>query len=291
MKIESSTITSYLRRIKSDKFLLSGCAILFFFICLGIFGPIIAPYDPWYVCRDENGEVIFLTPPNYKNLLGTTSMGRDVFSQLLCGARTALLVGFAAAFVVVFIGANIGLLAGYYGGPIDAFLMRLTDVVYSIPFEPFVIVLVAFLNPSIWNLIFALSLLMWRAPARVIRSAVLSLAKRPFVKAAKVAGASDIRIIYLHIAPNILPIVLLYLATNVAWAITAEAGLSFLGLGDPNLVSWGRMLNTVYTVGAVRIAWWWLWPPGISIILVTASIYLISHAFEKMANPKLLRGR
>jgi len=273
--------------LRKDKFSLAGVVILVFFGCLGLAGPLIAPYDPWYVNRDKEGNPLFLTTPDSTHLLGTDNMGRDILSELLHGARTVLIVGFLTAFIVVFIGANFGLLAGYYGGRIDSILMRITDVVYSIPFTPFIIVLVALLRPSILYVVLALSLLMWRAPARVIRSQVLGLSKRPFIKAAKVSGASDLRIVYLHIAPNIMPLVLLYLATNVAWAITAEAGISFLGLGDPGLVSWGRMLHLCYMVGAIRVAWWWLWPPGICIILVTVAIYLISHAFEEIANPRL----
>jgi len=280
-------ILYYFHLIKRDKLSLFGVIILIFFIFIGLIGPYVAPYDPWYVCKDSKGLSLFITPPDGTHLLGTTAMGRDVFSQLLHGTRTALAVGFTAAFIVVFIGSNFGLLAGYYGGTIDSILMRITDVAYSIPFTPLVIVLISILKPNIWNFMFAISLLMWRAPARVIRSQVLSLSKRPFIKAARVSGASDLRIVFFHIAPNILPLVLLYLATNVAWSITAEAGVSFLGLGDPTMISWGSMLHLCYIKGAMRVAWWWLWPPGICIILVTVSIYLIGHVFEEIANPRL----
>lgn len=276
------------RAILSDKLASFGVVVLLVYTLMAIFAPTIAPHDPQAILTDsETGLTAKFVPPSREHLFGTNNLARDIFSQVVYGSRVALLVGFISALAVTFIGANVGLLAGYYGGHVDDILMRIVDVAYSIPFEPFAILLVALLNPSITNLIFAMAIVMWRAPARVVRAQALSLSKRPYVKAARVAGASNLRILYLHIAPNILPIVLLYIPVTVGWAIIAEASLSFLGFGDPRMVSWGGILQTAFTSGAMRIAWWWTLAPGISIVLVVISVFFISRALEPLTNPTL----
>jgi peptide/nickel transport system permease protein len=277
-----------LRAIVSDRLALFGLVVLLFFFFVAIFAPVLAPYDPLAILTNPDvGKPAILVPPSRQYLFGTTNMARDVFSQVIYGSRIALLVGLISALMVTFIGSNIGLLAGYYGGWVDGVLMRIVDIAYSIPFVPFAILIMALLTPNIIYLIMLVGLLMWRAPARVIRAQVLSLKQRPFIKAARVAGASNLRIIYLHILPNILPIVLLYVPLSVGWAIMAEASVSFLGFGDPHVVSWGGMLQMAYATGALRVAWWWTVAPGISIVLVVISVYFISRAFEPLVNPGL----
>jgi peptide/nickel transport system permease protein len=228
-----------------------------------------------------------LSPPNARHWFGTDHLGRDLLSQNIYGSRIALLVGFLGAFLVVLIGTNIGLIAGYYRGRTDDILMRAVDVMYAIPFEPFALILVLLFDPSLTIVIAAISLLIWRTVARIIRSQVLSLAERPFVKAARVAGASDLRIMYLHIAPNILPLIFLQLAIIVGAAIIAEATLSFLGLGPPQSISWGGILHNARLSGAWRTAWWWNLPPGGFIMLTVMSVFFISRALEVIANPRL----
>jgi peptide/nickel transport system permease protein len=163
---------------------------------------------------------------------------------VIIGSRVALIVGFIAAIFLSFIGTNVGLIAGYYGGRLDSFLMRMTDIAFGIPFLPFAVVLIALTRPSIWNIILTISCLMWRTTARVIRSQVLSLKERPFIQAAKVSGGSDLRIMYVHILPNVLPMSFLYVALGIAWATLTEASLSFLGFGDPRMISWGKSCIT-----------------------------------------------
>ncbi len=192
-----------------------------------------------------------LSPPTKDHWFGTTHLGRDIFSQTVYGSRTALLVGTLAAVMVTLIGANVGLIAGYFRGRLDNILMRIVDVMYALPFEPFAMVLVMIFRPSLAIVILAVGLLTWRSTARIIRSQVLSLANRPFVKAARVAGASDARILYVHIAPNVLPLALLQLAVSMAFAITAEATLSFLGLGPAADVFVGHHLARRPLVGRV----------------------------------------
>lgn len=277
-----------LRAILTDKLALFGLTVLLIYTIMAAFAPAIAPYDPKEILTDpQTGVTAKFIPPSSEYLFGTNNLARDIFSQVVFGSRVALIVGFVSALAVTFIGTNVGLLAGYFGGRTDAFLMRVVDVAYAIPFEPFAILLVALLNPSITNLILAMAIIMWRAPARVVRAQALSLSKRPYVKAARAAGASNLRILYLHIAPNIFPVALLYIPITVGWAIIAEASLSFLGFGDPRMVSWGGILQTAFTSGAMRIAWWWTLAPGISIVLVVISVFFISRALEPLTNPTL----
>ncbi len=266
---------------------LLGLAMLVLYILIALLAPILMTHDPWEINRTERGLVARLQPPSTKHFLGTTHLGRDVFSQLVIGTRATLLVGIIAAFCVTLIGTNVGLISGYFGGWVDEVMMRLVDIAYSIPFVPFIIILVTLLEPSLWNIILGIVLLFWRSPARVIRSQVLTLKTRPFVKAAKVAGAGDLRIIYTQIAPNVLPLAFLYMTISVGWAVVTETSVSFLGLGDPLVISWGQMLNLAFLSGAVRHAWWWIVPPGISIILIVVAMFMIGEASEEYANPRL----
>lgn len=272
-----------------DKVGLAAAIVLTFFIFLAIAGPSLAPYPPNKTLYLKNGSEAGLIPPSMEHPFGTTNMGQDVFSQTIVGARVAVSIGLICAFFIVTIGTNIGLIAGYFGKSVDDILMRLTDVAYGIPFIPFALVLVTLLGVGTTNLILAVTLLLWRTTARVIRAQVLSLKERPFVQAAKVAGAGHFRLLYIHIAPNVLPLMLLYMAFGVAWGIMAEASLGFIGLGDPEKVSWGQMLYFAFRSGAIRTAWWWVVPPGLSIVLVVASCYLLGRTFEVVTNPKLQR--
>lgn len=231
--------------------------------------------------------VIRFSPPSEAHWFGTDHLGRDLFSRSVHGSRIALLVGFLGAVLVMFIGTNVGLVAGYYRGKTDTILMRTVDVMYGIPFEPFALILVLLFKPSLGIVILAVSLLTWRTTARLIRAQVLSLRERPFVKAARVAGASDLRIMYLHILPNVMPLVFLELAITVGVSIIAEATLSFLGLGPPQSVSWGGILHDARLSGAWRTAWWWNIPPGLFIMLTVLSVFFISRSLEVVANPRL----
>lgn len=277
------------RAILADRLALIGVIILIIFFLTALFAPQIAPYDPNEIITDpETGETLRFQPPSAQFLFGTNNLARDIFSQVVYGSQVALLVGFLSAASVTILGSNVGLLSGYFGGKVDELLMRVVDISYSIPFEPFALLLVGLLGPSTLNLVLAMTLIMWRAPARVIRAQVLSLSARPFVKAARVAGASNNRIIYAHIAPNIVPVMLLYVPITVGWAIIAEASISFLGFGSPQVISWGGILQTAFTSGAMRQAWWWMMAPGMAIVLVVISIFFVTRAFEAVANPSLM---
>lgn len=274
-----------------DPFALAGLVIYALFIATALAAPLIAPYDPTEILYTDSYDLASdLMPGEQGHILGTTSLGRDIFSQIVWGARSALLVGFTAAFMVAFIGSIVGLLAGYFGGWIDALLMRLADVAFGIPFLPFVIVISAFSEPSIWNTVIAMALVLWRDTGRVIRSQVLSLRSRGYVEAARVVGSSDLKIILRHITPNILPLSFLYGSIAIGWAILTEASISFLGFGDPDAISWGFMLQDAFASQALaRQAYHWFIPPGLAIILVVSAGFFISRGYENLLFPKLGR--
>jgi peptide/nickel transport system permease protein len=283
-----------LRVLSQDTLFNVASTILLFFTALAIVGPLIAPHRPQERLYKENGVLIdqwaepaFMSSES-THLLGTTAQGYDIFSQLIYATRPALIVGFLAAVLTVSVGTSVGLIAGYYGGAVDQILMRIVDFAYGLPLLPTVIVFVAIIGPSFENIVLGIVLLQWRGSARVIRSQVLSLRERPFVKAAKITGASDLRIIVRHIAPNVLSLSFLYASFAIGWAILTEAGVSFLGLGDPNRVSWGTMLQSARAYSAVAEgAWWWFIPPGICISLVVLSGFLIGRAYEEIVQPEL----
>lgn len=274
--------------LRNDPYAFVGTSIYIVFVLIALFAPQLAPYDPLEILFTEDYSLAANLPPSAEHPLGTTSLGKDIYSQLLYGTRSALLVGIVAAFFVVAIGTLIGLVAGYFGGLVDTILMRITDIAFGIPFLPFVIVIAAFLEPSVWNIVIAMALVLWRDTARVIRAQVLSVRERAFVEAARVTGSSDARILFVHVAPNILPLSFLYGSIAVGWAILTEASISFLGFGDSEVVSWGFMLQDAFVSQALsRGAYHWFVPPGLAIVLVVLAGFFISRGYEELLFPKL----
>jgi peptide/nickel transport system permease protein len=271
-----------------DPYALVGFSIYAALVVVAILADRIAPYDPTEILFAPDGQLAASLPPGAEHLLGTTNLGRDVFSQLVLGTRPSLFVGLTAAAAVATIGTLVGLVAGYLGGAVDRALMRLADLVLGLPFLPFVIVLVSLLGPSLRNIVLAVAMLLWPNAARVIRSQVMSLAQRQFVEAARVTGASELRIMLVHIAPNILPLSFLYGSIAVGWAILTQASISFLGFGQSDVVSWGTMLQDAYASQALdREQYFWFVPPGICIVLVVLAGFLISRGYEELLFPKL----
>src|SRR3990172_2389732 len=266
---------------------LSGIIIILVFSVVGLLGPWFAPYQPMERQYDETGGLKRLNPPSSEHWLGTTLYGRDILSQVIVGTRSAFLVGLLTAMFVAIIGLNVGLISGYYGGWVDNLLMRLTDIVGSVPILPFAIVALSVLTRNIWWIIGVMSILYWTTTARVIRSQVLSLRQRPFVDAARISGTNDLRLLYKHIAPNVLPQAFVHGAFAVSWAITTEASIAFLGFGDPYSISWGTIIYDVLTSMVIYLAWWWFFPPGICIMLVVMSFYFVGRAYEEVADPRL----
>jgi len=282
-------IGNFFRLVASSRIGLLGLVV--FSLCVGVavLAPLLAPYAPMEKHYDASQRLMKLHPPSGDHWLGTTVLGRDVFSQLIWGTRPALVIGLSTAVGVILIGVNIGLIAGYYGGWIDNLLMRITDIFMGVPFLPFIIVVLSLTRKSIFTIILAMMIIMWRSTARVIRSQVLSLRERPFVDAARISGAGSLKIIYFEIAPNILPIALVNVAFALAWSIITEASIGFLGFGDPNVLSWGTIIYRAFASEMSYKAWWWVIPPGAAIMILVTSVYFIGRAYEEMINPRLKR--
>jgi peptide/nickel transport system permease protein len=219
-------------------------------------------------------------------IMGTDHLGRDLFSQLIYGARISLYVGVLSSVMAVAIGLTVGLMAGYLGRFVDEFLMRVCDVLLVLPGLPLLIVLIAVLGASVDNLIILLGALGWMGFARLVRSQVISLRERPFIEAAKAIGASKTHIMFRHILPNVMSLVYVTLATTVPGNIVAEASLGFLGFSDPNRMSWGLMLDNMNRYNAYK-CWWWVLPPGLCIAAVAIAFILFGYALDEVLNPRL----
>jgi peptide/nickel transport system permease protein len=284
----ASQILAQLEFLAQDRLALAGMIVLGVFIFLGLFGPVLAPHDP--IVSDihtKNGEIMRLQSPNAAAPFGTTEFGKDVLSQFLAGARPTFIVGLIGGVGTGALGFLIGLVSGYFGGRVDEFLMRLTDLTFSLPFMPMALLLLTFVTPSIWLITAIIVLFLWKMPARVVRAEVLSVREQTFVRSARASGAGHLRTMFIHVAPNVLPIGFLYVAYGVAWAIASQASLAFLGFGDPTSTSWGRMLRMVFESGTIRIAWWWVIPPAVGIAAVTTAVFLIGRAYEEVINPEI----
>lgn len=274
--------------LRQDRLAMLGVIVVAGFVFLGLFGPMLAPHDPIEEdMRGEDGSILRLSEPSGEAVLGTTAFGKDVLSQFLAGARPTFIVGLFGGIGTGAIGFLVGLVSGYYGGWVDEVLMRLTDLTFSLPFMPMALLLLTFVTPSVWLMTAIIAGILWKMPARVVRSEVLSVRERTFVKSARASGASDLRTMLYHVGPNVLPIGFLYTAYGIAWAIAAQASLAFLGFGDPTMTSWGRMLRQVFESGNMRVAWWWVVPPALGIAAITTSVFLIGRAYEEVINPEI----
>ena len=258
-----------------------GLGIIGVFAILAIFAPVFTPYKP------DHPVAAPYSPPNFKNWLGTDNLGQDVMSQIIYGARISLLVGLVVALAATFIGTLVGVLSGYYRGATDQSLMRFTDVMLVLPQLPLMIILAAYLGPSVESIIIVLTLTSWPLVARIIRSQTLSLRERPFTDASRVVGSSNSRIIFRVIAPNLLTLIAANVVLMITTAVVGEAGLDFLGLGNPSVVSWGTMLYWAQAYALFNGAWWWVLAPGLCIALLGLGAVLVSLSIENVFNPRL----
>lgn len=239
----------------------------------------LAPYSPFAISNDV------LLAPSPAHLLGTDDVGRDIFSAILHGARVSLLVGLASTAIATLIGIVIGGVAGFVGGRLDDVLMRLTELFQVLPRFFLALIVVALLGSNVWLIVLLLGLTLWTGTARLLRSQVLSLRTREYVLAARMIGVSEPMILLRHVLPGALPPVVTHAALQVGSAILIEASLSFLGMGDRNVVSWGALLNDAQQF--VREAWWMSAFPGLAITLTVLALNLMADALNEAFNPRL----
>lgn len=265
---------------------LIGLGMLVIILIMAIFAPIIAPYNSSSTSSAGLSDVY--NPPSAEHWFGTDDAGQDVFSNFIFGARVSLTVGFFAAFISIIIGGIFGLVAGFFGGRWENFIMRITDIMLVIPDLPLMVVIVALTKPSLLNIIFVIGLLGWTTTARVVRSQTLAVKSRKFVLRARAIGAGKGHIVIHHILPLVMPILVVQAVLVVSLAILNESALSFIGLGDPTALSWGQMLNYAFGRGAMSTgAWWALVVPGFGIVWVVLGLTLLGQGLEKVLNPRL----
>jgi peptide/nickel transport system permease protein len=250
-----------------------GFLVIVFFAVIALCGSWIAPYPVNYIGFDS------WLAPSFQHWLGTDSYGQDVLSQMIYGTRTSFLVGMIAGLITTVIGVVVGLVSGYKGGWIGESLMRIVDLLLIIPTLALMIILASFLpSMGITSTVLIIGLLSWLYMARSIRSQTMSERETGYVEAARMVGMSDMEIMFKEIMPNIIPVILANQVLVTTQAVLAEAGLSFLGLGDPTSVSWGTILSLANANNAVLFnAWWWIIPPGLAIAFFCFGFILIGN--------------
>jgi peptide/nickel transport system permease protein len=267
-------------RFSKNKSAVFGLMILFLVILMAVIANWIYPDDPFRLAGKPMS-----SPGTNGFLLGSDTLGRDVAAGIAHGAKTSILIGLLATIAAVFIGIIFGALAGYYGGVIDDALMRVTEIFQTIPSFVFAILLVAIMKPSIESIVIAITVVSWPAVARLVRGEFMSLKNREFVQACHTLGMNDSRIMMREILPNCLSPVIVIGSLMVATAILIESGLAFLGLGDPNIMSWGFQIGAGRTM--LRSAWWVCTFPGIAILITVLAINLVGEGLNDAFNPRL----
>lgn len=275
----SESAADFFRLFVRNRGAVIGLATLSVILLLALFAPVIYPGDPFRAVGDPFAQ------PFGEFLFGTDQLGRDVAAGVVHGARTSLLVALIATLMSIVLGTMLGCLAGYYPGWVDNILMRLTEFFQTIPSFVFAIVLVAIMQPSMKSIVIAIAVVSWPPVARLVRGEMLAMRKREFVEACVTLGMRDARIIFQEILPNILSPIIVTGSLMVATAILIESALAFLGLGDPNIMSWGFMIGAGRSF--LRTAWWLCAIPGIAILLTVLSINLIGEGLNDALNPRL----
>jgi peptide/nickel transport system permease protein len=269
------------QRFKKNKLAVTGGVVVLFLFFIAFFAPYISPYDPNAIDRKQ-----ILEPPGILHPLGTDNLGRDVISRIIYGSRISLAVGFVAVGIATFIGMILGAIAGYYGSWTERVIMRFIDIMLTFPTFFLILAVIAFIGPSIWNIMIVIGFTSWMGVARLVRAEFLSLKEREFVLAAKAMGSSDRRIIFRHIMLNSMAPVLVSAVLGVAGAVLTESALSFLGLGvQPPTPSWGNIL----TLGKdnIEIAWWLSLYPGLAILITVLSYNLVGEGLRDALDPRL----
>lgn len=258
----------------------SGFLMISIIAILAILAPWLSPYDP-----DAIDVKAILLAPSITHWMGTDGLGRDVLSRMLYGARISLLVGFVAVGISTAIGIVLGAIAGYYKGWVDTVIMRLVDIMLSIPSFFLILAVIAFLTPSIWNIMIVIGMTSWMGVTRLVRAEFLSLASREYVQAAKTLGANDASLIFKHLLPNSLTPIIVSAVLGVASAVLLESGLSFLGLGvQAPQSSWGNILTDGKEY--IQFAWWLSLFPGIAILLTVLGYNLLGEGLRDALDPR-----
>jgi peptide/nickel transport system permease protein len=264
---------------------LLGLAIVLAFVLIALLSPFLLQGDP----KAKVGPVF--DPPSRDHVLGLDGGGADMIKLLIAGTRVSLLVGFAAALVSAFIGGSVGLFSGFFGGKVDTILMRITDYVLVIPDIPLMIVVAALFGRSLTNIILIIGAIYWTTTARLIRSQVKTVRERVYVRRARALGAGNVRLIWKHVLPQVAPLLIANTVLLVAYAIFAETFITFLGLGDPSVISWGRLIQNAFTDDAIlNNAWWAIVPPGVCVTLVVLGSTMFGQSVEEALNPRLRVG-
>jgi peptide/nickel transport system permease protein len=273
----------FARRLAKNRMAMAGLVVIAVLFVVAILADLLAPYPPDLIDTDH-----ILDAPTPAHWLGTDILGRDVLSRILFGARVSLSVGFVAVGISTLIGVFLGAISGYYGGTVDRVIMRFVDIMLCFPTFFLILAVIAFVGPSIWNIMVVIGVTSWMGVTRLVRAEFLTIRERDFVMAARSQGASNYRIIFLHILPNAMAPILVAATLGVAAAVLVESGLSFLGLGvQPPDPSWGNML----TEGKdnIEIAWWLSVFPGCAILVTVMGYNLLGEAIRDTLDPRLRR--
>ena len=268
-----------------NKSALVALGVLAFFVFLALAGPFLLEEDP----KTKVGEVF--EPPSREFALGTDGGGASMVAMLVAGARVSLLIGFAAAAISALIGGTVGIVSGFFGGKTDTALMRVTDYFLVIPDVPLMIVVAALFGRSTWNIILIIGIIYWTFTARLIRAQTKSVRERVYVQRARALGAGNSRLILRHVLPQVTPLLIANTVLLIAYAIFAETFITFLGLGDPSTITWGRLIQNAFLDDAIiNDAWWAIIPPGVCVMLVVLACTIIGQSLEDALNPRLRTG-
>ena len=267
-------------KLFKNKFALTGLTIITLLIVVALFAPVISPYTP-----SEQNVFERLQAPSLTHFFGTDDLGRDVFTRMIFGARISLAVGFISVFIILVIGTFLGIVSGYYGGKIDYIIMRFTDIVLCFPTFFLIILVIAFIEPNIYNVMIVIGVTSWPGLARLVRAEVLSLKEREFILVSKMMAISNIKIFFVHILPNIISPLMVYSSLAIGGAILTESALSVLGLGvQPPMPSWGQILTSGKDY--IYMAWWLSLFPGIAILVTVLAFNLVGEAIRDIFDPK-----
>lgn len=267
------------QRFRNNRAAVGGAVLLAMIMLVVLFGPLLYPVDPFEMIGRPS------VPPFGRHPLGTDVAGRDILAGIIHGGQVSLLIGLMASLAATVVGVTLGALAGYYGGRLDDVLMRATEFFLTIPSFVLAVVLVAIFSPTVLHITISIAVVSWPSVARLARAEFITHRDRDYVQGCRAIGMPDREIIVLQILPNALPPVIVVASLMVATAILTESGLSFLGLGDPNRVSWGYMIGVARSV--LRSAWWMAAIPGTMILVTVVAINLVGEGLNDALNPRL----